>query len=802
MNMVHLLDRRAATGLAFAVSLILALTGCGSPEDQAKSYYDHGMQLMAAHDNARAAVEFKNAVKVKKDYIPAWRALAKIAELDRNWADVVPTLRTVIELDAKDVDDRLKLARVLLLGGATDEALKIVNEANEIDSTADALATKALVLFRLSDANGAVQAAQAALDLDPNNSGAMSVMAANKLARGDSKGALQTLDKATTQKDDLGIDLFKLKILENSQDLPQAEALVRKLVNLYPAELAYRKELVRLYIFQHRPDDAVKEQRAIVAALPNDSGAELNLVLLLNTFSGPSTARQELETRIAAGGDVLPYQIALAEFDFAHGKFDTSVELLKRLISTAGSPENELTAQVKLAEFYLSKKQIEPAEALVSDILRKDNRNTSGLRLRAVIRMERGELEPAINDLRQALNNQPQSPELMLMLATAYERSGSIELGEKQFADAMRATNFNPDVGLNYVAFLQRRGSIARAEDVLTDLANRWPKNLQILSSLAQVKLQRQEWADAQAIADNIRHLGNANDSGLADEISGTALAGQHKLDESIAALQSAYSAFPSATQPMATLVNAYLRAKQTEKAVNFLQNVLKANPANTDAYIFLGQIELATNRPDQAVKSFNTAIATNPKDANGYWALAKLYLGQHKIEEAQNTVHAGLKERPDSAVLHLTLASTLELKGDFEGAITEYELMLTKDPNSLIAVNNLASLLADHRNDQASLERAQSLATVLRNSPVPQFKDTLGWMSYLKGDYSSAVSALEEAAAALPNRPVVHYHLGMAYIATNKLDKAVEQLNTALNQDPHSDLKVKIQTALKKTGT
>src|SRR5262249_31485013 len=119
-----------------------------------------------------------------------------------------------------------------------------------------------------------------------------------------------------------------------------------------------------------------------------------------------------------------------------------------------------------------------------------------------------------------------------------------------------------------------------------------------------------------------------------------------------------------------------------------------------------------------------------------------------------------------------------------------------------LIAANNLASLLADHRTDQTSLERAQSLATILRKSPVPQFKDTVGWISYLKGDYSNAVPLLEEAVTALPNRAAVHYHLGVAYIATNRLDKAAEQLNAALNQAPDPELKVKIQTALKKTST
>ncbi len=802
MCMFYPLDPLKATvRLALLILALLPVAGCGSPEDRAKSYYDDGMKLIAAHDDARAAVEFKNAVKVKKDYIPAWLALANIAEREGKWAEMVPPLRAVVELDPKDVTDRLKLARLLLLGGGADEALKLVNDANDIDGrNADVLALRAVILFKLKDATGAIQAAQAALEIDPKNASAMSVIAADKMARGDTKGALQALDEATAQKDDLGIYLYKLQILEKSQDLQQAEILLRKLTELYPAEPAFRKELVKLYVSQHRTDEAVKEQRAIIAALPNDQGAEMDLVRLLNTFTGAPSARQELLTRIAAGGGVFPYQIALAEFDFAQGNFDSSVDQLKVLISKASSPENVLTAQIRLAELYLAKKQVEPAEALVSDILRKDNRNNSGLRLRAVIHMDRGELEPAISDLRQALNDQPRSPELMLLLATAYERSGSIELSEKEFADAMRAANFAPNVGLSYVTFLLRRGSVARAEDVLTDLASRWPQNVQILSSLGQVKLQRQDWVGAQEIADSIRHLGN--DSGIADQIRGAALAGQNKLNESIAVLQSAYAGSPSASQPMAALVNAYVRAKQFDKATAFLETVLKASPSNAEAYTLLGLINLATKQPEEALKNLNTAIAKNPKDANAYRALANFYLTQQKIDEAQNAIIAGLKEQPDSGVLHLMLASIEERKGNFDSAIAEYETMLSKDPGSMIAANNLASLLADHRTDKASLERARSLAKVLQKSPVPQFKDTLGWIDYQSGENADAVRLLEEAVTALPDHANVHYHLGMAYIASNQLDKAAEQLNTALKQSPDADLTAKIQAALKKTVT
>jgi tetratricopeptide (TPR) repeat protein len=803
MSIARLLTRLPIAPRVGLVALTLfAVAGCSSAEDRAKSYYDDGMKLMAAHDNARAAVEFKNALKAKKDYIPAYLGLARIAELEHSWAAMIPLLRSVVELDPKDVTDRIKLARLLLLGGAFDEALNVVNAANDMDDrNPETIALKSVILFKLGDPKGAVAAAQAALQIDPKNSGAMSVLAADKLARGDSKGALQILDTATAEKDDLGLDLFKLKIFEQTQDLPQAEALLRRLAELYPKEPQFRSQLVRLYMFEHRGDDAIKEQRTIVASEPKNQAAELDLVRLLNTVKGAPEARQELISLISANGkDAFPYKLALAQFDFAHGDFDGSVKSLTTLISTGSSPEDVLSAQVKLAEMYLAKHQLDAAQKVVDDILRKDERNTNGLRLRAIIRLQRGEVEPAILDLRQALNDQPRAPDLMLLLASAYERSGSIELAEKEFADAMRASNFDAAVSMNYVAFLQRRGSTARAEDVLTQLSTRWPQNVQVLSALAQIKLQRQDWAGAQELAETIARI--SKNPGIADEIRGAALAGQNKIDESIAALQQGYQALPSSPQSLTALVNGYLRAKQVDKAIALLQNVLKANSSNVEAYVLLGAIELANKQPGAALQNFNTAIAKDPKYVPAYQALANYYLSQKRIDDAQTAIRAGLKEQPDSTLLQLMLAGTMESKGDFEGAIAEYEAMLKKDPGSLIVANNLASLLADHRTDKASLDRAQTLAAMLRKSPVPQFKDTLGWTTYQNGDYSAAVALLEEAAGAMPNQALVHYHLGMAYIATKQMDKATAQLKTALNGAPDAELKAKIEAALKKSGT
>jgi tetratricopeptide (TPR) repeat protein len=211
--------------------------------------------------------------------------------------------------------------------------------------------------------------------------------------------------------------------------------------------------------------------------------------------------------------------------------------------------------------------------------------------------------------------------------------------------------------------------------------------------------------------------------------------------------------------------------------------------------------MQLKSGAAEPALKSFLEAVKAQPEDAVGYQALTDLYLSQKNYDEAIKVVRTGMQLQPDMTALHMILAGALERKGDYEAAISEYEFMLDKEPGNLIAANNLASLLLDYRTDKASLKKAQSLAAFLRKSQIPQFKDTLGWVSYRQGDYGTAVSLFEEAAAALPDQATVRYHLGMGYLSISQPGKASEQFKKALELAPNSKLAEEIRTALEKTG-
>jgi tetratricopeptide (TPR) repeat protein len=783
----------------YLIAPVLLLAACGSPEERAQGYYDRGIALIEKKDDLAARLELLNAVKFKSDKIEAWRALAGIDERTTAYQALFNDLRRIVELDPADVAARTKLANMLLAGGATEAALRIVEGAGDsANQNAGLLSLKAAILLKMRDTTGGLVEARKATEIDPGDVDAAIMLASERFLKGDSDGAMRILSAPTiASKNDFRVDQMRVQIFVQKGELTQAESLLRKLIDQQPNNISSREQLARVLMAQRKFDDVEKELRFIATANPTNTGAELNVVRFLNAVKGSSAARQELVLRINAGGDVFAYQMALADLDFAQGKFADSVALLEGLITAPNMPEHSLAARTKLAEFYFRKADYLAAEKLVGEILQKDPRNIAGLKIRASIRIEQKQFENAIADLREALNGQPKSPELLLLLALAYERDAKLELADRQYAEATKSAPKNPNVGLQYVAFLQRQGRIEQAENVLTETASANPKSIDVLGALAQIRLARQNWEGALTAADSIQSVGN--DHGVANLIRGAAFAGQNKMEQSVAALEAAHASAPDAVQPTVSLVNAYVRIGKSEKAVALLKDLLKKYPETSQLYLLLGNTFLAKNNFEEATSSFKAAIAQRPKEPGGYDALWNLYTRQKKYDEASKIMQEGLREQPDNLNFKLAVAGTMLESGDQDGAIKQYESILKDTSNVLVAINNLASLLLDYRTDKESLDRAYALAEGLKNSTVPQFQDTVGWAQYQRGDYKSAIATLEGAQAKLPNLGSIRYHLGMSYSAAGQSEKASEQLKAALQLEPEgSPLRDKIKAALK----
>jgi len=137
----------------------------------------------------------------------------------------------------------------------------------------------------------------------------------------------------------------------------------------------------------------------------------------------------------------------------------------------------------------------------------------------------------------------------------------------------------------------------------------------------------------------------------------------------------------------------------------------------------------------------------------------------------------------------------------NYDAAADNYRKALERDPNSLVAANNLAWLYAV--TGKGNLDEAVRLAqgVVQRHPNVAGFVDTLGWVYYKKNLHTAAVDQLRQAVtineadarkANVSPSASYHYHLGMALKEKGDRDEARRQLEAAIrlsDKSPFADL-------------
>jgi cytochrome c-type biogenesis protein CcmH/NrfG len=169
---------------------------------------------------------------------------------------------------------------------------------------------------------------------------------------------------------------------------------------------------------------------------------------------------------------------------------------------------------------------------------------------------------------------------------------------------------------------------------------------------------------------------------------------------------------------------------------------------------------------------------------------------GLGRSEEAVKVLQAAATADPASAAPQIALGDQHMRHGEFIAALEAYDEALRRDPNSEKAMNNIASLTAEHGFD---FERAAALASRLyaKHPKDPTVADTLGWTLFRQGKTRDAVPLLKQAVTGMPGNPVHRYHLGAALLQEGYQAAGRKELETALRISGNFDGAAKARALL-----
>ncbi len=773
-----------------AVTLLtLALAACESDEERAGAFYESGLELLEQGEVSRAIVEFRNVLAIDENHRDARSLYAKsVLELGETREAYVQYLR-LVEQYPDDVDGRVVLSELAFQNNSFEEferhsiaAVELAPDNPRVQLIS--LAREYRVATEDEEVEKLDEIGNESKDLikdNPDSVMLQRILIDTYLRDRDFEAALKQIDEAIAlEPTNQRLYALKASIAAELGEDDQLEKVLKQMISLFGDNDDVKKNLISFYMSRDRADDAEAFLRSISDPTAEDLEPFIALVQFITQRRGPEAAIAELDQALVKSPENSIIRAVKAGILFDLGKQDEAVSELQSVLETAEPSRETNRIKLALAKMLVVAGNEVGARRLVEEVIADDAFNGVALKMQATWQIDADEVDAAINSLRAALDGNPQDIQAMSLMARAHIRAGNRELARDFMGLAAETSTFAPVESLQYAKFLIEEGRFLPAEDVLTKGLRTSPNQPELLIELGRLYVEIEDYARAEQVEQSLRNAGNPATVRAADELKIRLLGRREGTANAIQFLEG-LAGNDTDLGAKVSLVRARLSSGDLAGALESARAYHEEAPDNQLLRYTLYVTETANGNFEAAEAGFRGLLEDDPLQERIWIELIRTVSIQGEPERASAIVDEALEVLPESPNLLWAKATGLEQENDIDGAIAIYEKLYSQNSESVVVANNLASLLVTHRDDDASVDRAYSVARRLADTQVPAFQDTYGWILYRRGDFEEALRYLEPAASRLQNDPTVQYHLGKVYISLNQNKKAVEQLKRSI---------------------
>ena len=589
------------------------------------------------------------------------------------------------------------------------------------------------------------------------------------------------------------------------KQLTMAESHLQKAVLLAPQHEGARKLLVRAYMASNQPARALEAIQPLVSSgqridaptmmlagetylangdlkqasayfsaatqsKPQETAARIRLGQIAMVSGDPDRGIRELEAATSADNAPMQADMALIAGYMRRGESAKALAAAQALAKKR--PTDPAVHQI-LGSVHVARKEAAAARAAYGRAL--EINPTYLPAVAGLARLDLSEKKPAEARARfEAVVAKEPNNELALMGLA--EVLANTQAPPKEIAAILqRAVAAKPQSATARLALIQlhlqekdTRAALATAQEASVAL----PDDLRVLDALGRAQLAAGETNQA---IETFNRLAAAQPESAVPLTRLAAVYGSRKEPEkAIEVLQRAQKIAPADPAITRDLILGYLMAGKVDDAFKQARALQISAPKSPTGFMLEGDIYATTKQWVPAERAYRDALKVDPASELSALKLHGVLLASGKKAEADATARKWLADHPNDTAYRMYLAEQALRSRDFKGAVSHYQVIVTQQPENVVALNNLA-WAAGQLGDPKALGYAERALKIAPDSPL--VLDTMGVLLVTSGDANRGLEYLTRAVTLAPDRNDIRLNYAKALIKAGKTDQARKEL-------------------------
>jgi tetratricopeptide (TPR) repeat protein len=730
--------KRFAQG-ALLAALVLT-TACSDPKDAAREHVARGDRYLEQEKPAEAILQYRSAVSKDPESGEARQKLGVAQAKAGNTKAALAQLVRAADLMPSNVEAQVQAASILFRTGQFEDAEARADRALAIDpKNIAAHILKAQALAGLKDLDGAVSQLEEALALDPGSDASYTNLGAVEAMRGRHQQAEAALLKAIEiAPGNIEPRLAIANYYWAAARRTDAQEALAEALRIDPKHVAANRAMAMLKLVNGKPVEAEPFLKAVVDN-SEDIGPRLTLADYYVAQKRAPEATPILEELAKRPGAFAAATARLAGIADAQGDRQKAHQVLDSVL--AKEPGNVQVLYAK-GMLLVSDSRLEDARKVAETAIKSAPESVQAHYLAGTVFTRQGKIEEAVASFQEVLKRNPKALGAQLQLARLHEAKGSPQVARQHAQDAVKLAPMSGPARYALVRSLIATGDLAGADRELATLAPRDSYEVQL--SRARIAIGRRDFAAAQI------------------------------------AIDQAVSKQPTSLEALSVLASLEARNKRLPRAQAAVRTALATRPTDPGLLVLSARLDAATGQAATAEQTLRSVIDNSPDYLPAYEVLGSLYVRQKNLDAALREYERLAERRPTAIGPRTMVAMLHHSQGRQQEARAVYQKILEIDARAVVANNNLAYLYADEGKDlDMALQMAQ--AAKAASPDDPDVNDTLGWVYYKKDMAVQAIGPLLQSTRINPEKPIYHYHLGLAYAKAGERANARASLERAL---------------------